>query len=111
MNLSDRVEFQETKVKVVPYSSIIDVRPVPYVEVTDKIVDAVKCFWCDKVHLVSEDNTGVEFLTIIGNVHINMSGGVLGNSDWDKYGVSVTHYCVTEGCLEKQIKSWMTRGE
>jgi hypothetical protein len=103
MSVSKKLEFNNNIRKVVHKSSV-SITEHGIADVTDDIMDAVRCEVCQALHLKDSDDRRVRFITIVGNIHANDSGGLVGNGDWDKHGVPVTHYC--PGCLIKVIKGW-----
>jgi len=76
------------------------------VDVTDEIRDGVVCTKCGKVHLrvTGEDASKSRYVTVVGDVTVNSSGGVLGNGDWDKLGVPVNNFC--PNCFVQEAAEW-----
>lgn len=58
-----------------------------YEEITKNAV--IHCTKCDKPYKLSSQ----KFITIVGNVLVGTGGGVIGNGDWDRLSVPVTHFC------------------
>lgn len=58
-----------------------------YEEVVKNAV--IHCAKCGKSHKLSSQ----KFLTIVGNLIVGTGGGVIGNADWELFGVPVTHFC------------------
>jgi hypothetical protein len=75
-------------------------------DITGKVKEAVRCDRCGTYHLTKETDD-IRFLTLVGNLHANDGGGLLGNGNWDANGVTVYHFC--PGCLIEDIKKMVKR--
>lgn len=82
---------------------------VKHVEVTGKIKDAVNCTTCSKLHILEDNPEEIKFLTIIGNLHADGGGGLMGSGNWDNSGVPVQHFCPE--CLIEEINRHVRRSK
>lgn len=86
------LQFQETITQVIDTNEINSNERL--VRIDNLIQDAVNCSLCGKVHLKEEDTSAEpKYLTIIGNIHVNHFDTIVGNVNWEKDGIPVTHYC------------------
>jgi hypothetical protein len=65
-------------------------RGVPVGMTVQKVsFEAVKCNNCGRIHEKDSDT----YINFIGNVIVGSDGGVVGNSEWDKFGVPHHIFC------------------
>lgn len=54
-----------------------------------KTVESVECGQCGDTHLRSGNN----YITVYGNICVGEHGGIVGNGNWDDFGIPVAIMC------------------
>lgn len=108
MRLSKRLQFQNKTRKVVYNTST---KAGELLDVSGRVLEADKCDRCGKLHerVVADNAHKLRYLTLVGNLHANYQGGILGNGDWDINKVPVYTFCPE--CLIQEIRSVMDTDE